>query len=174
MPTSHIHLCNPKTPFNVGGAIRAAAIFGAERVTWDGERVLDERLAGATNIKGAKWRLPREERMKAYDVEWLVDEHAILTAVERRLTPVCVEIVPGAEPLAMFEHPERALYVFGPEDGGVRRSAREACHRFVRIPGKHCLNLAAAVNVILCHREIQRSLHVNAAEQDALLEAMHG
>jgi hypothetical protein len=36
------------------------------------------------------------------------------------VTPVAVELRPDAESLVTFEHPEEALYVFGPEDGGTR------------------------------------------------------
>lgn len=148
-----VHLCNPKVPHNVGGAIRACAIFGASRLTWDGDRVLDERhVVGATTCSKRKWRLPREERMKAYEVNWGMSEDGLLRAVREGMTPVCVEIVRSAELLPTFNHPENAVYVFGPEDGTIGRFEREACHRFVRIPSKHCLNLAAAVNVVLYDR----------------------
>lgn len=148
---------NPKTPFNVGGAIRAASIFGADQVWWTGERVEDGREVSrstGTNLPKGKWRLPREERMKAYDVEWGVDAGALDRLVrEDGFTPVCVEIVRGAIPLPMFEHPEGdTVYVFGPEDSGVSRGTRTFCHHFVQIPGEHCLNLAAAINVVLYDR----------------------
>jgi tRNA(Leu) C34 or U34 (ribose-2'-O)-methylase TrmL len=42
--------------------------------------------------------------------------------------------------------------VFGPEDGHVPKGVRGACHRFVTIPSDGCLNLAAAVNVVLYDR----------------------
>jgi tRNA(Leu) C34 or U34 (ribose-2'-O)-methylase TrmL len=42
--------------------------------------------------------------------------------------------------------------VFGPEDGHVPKGIRTACHRFVTIPSHGCLNLAAAVNVVLYDR----------------------
>src|ERR1044072_4323442 len=154
MPAA-IFLQNPKTPANVGGVIRAASIFGADQVWWSGSRVHDgrelSRMTG-TGISRKKWRLPREERMKAYDLEWGVDESALPRLIGEGFTPVCVELVPGAELLPAFDHPEKAVYVFGPEDGGVSKGTRHACHRFVQIPGKHCLNLAAAVNIVLYTR----------------------
>ena len=74
------------------------------------------------------------------------------------VTPVAVELRPDAESLVTFEHPENALYVFGPEDGGVPKPIRLLCHRFVVIPTHHCLNLAAAVNVVLYDRRLKRML----------------
>lgn len=149
-------LQNPKTPFNVGGVIRAASIFGAAQVWWTGERVGDGREVSrstGTNLSNRKWRLPREERMRAYDIEWGRDEGALDRLIGDGFTPVCVEIVQGAEPLHLFEHPEGdTVYVFGPEDSGVSRGIRTLCHRFVQIPGAHCLNLACACNVVLYDR----------------------
>ena len=151
-----ICLQNPKTPANVGGVIRAASIFDVEQVWWTGTRVGDGRevsRATGTSVSRKKWRLPREERMKAYDVEWGVDDSALNRLVHvHEFTPVCVELVDGAELLPNFEHPEHAVYVFGPEDSGVSKGWRTFCHRFVQIPGAHCLNLAAAVNVVLYDR----------------------
>jgi tRNA C32,U32 (ribose-2'-O)-methylase TrmJ len=49
-------------------------------------------------------------------------------------------------------HPENAVYVFGPEDGSIPPVFRRHCHRFVSIPSKHCLNLAAAVYIVLYDR----------------------
>ncbi len=70
--------------------------------------------------------------------------------------PVCVEVREHAEPLPDFEHPEDAVYVFGPEDGHVPKAVRHLCHRFVVVPVAHCLNLAAAVNVVLYDRRVKR------------------
>jgi tRNA(Leu) C34 or U34 (ribose-2'-O)-methylase TrmL len=138
-------------PHNLAAAIRAAACFGASHVVWTGDRF--EFSAGE--------RLPREERMKGYTDVHLRRAHRPLDYVAHvygpgQLTPVCVELTPGAAPLWTFEHPERAVYVFGPEDGHVSAGLRAKCHRFVYIPAHHCLNLAAAVNVVLAHRAMQR------------------
>ena len=48
--------------------------------------------------------------------------------------------------------------MFGPEDGSLSKGDLAACHRFVRIPTNSCLNLAAAVNVVLYDRLAKRSL----------------
>src|SRR5262249_41512639 len=82
--------------------------------------------------------LPREERMKCYRNTQLrqLGESGLtrIDDLEAGSVPVCVEITDGAEDLRDFVHPDKALYVFGPEDGDVPKGIRHACHRFVRIP----------------------------------------
>jgi len=73
-------------------------------------------------------------------------------------TPVAVEVRPRSECLTIFEHPDRALYLFGPEDGSIPKAWLHHCHRFVHIPAHHCLNLATAVAVVLAHRRMSRQL----------------
>jgi tRNA(Leu) C34 or U34 (ribose-2'-O)-methylase TrmL len=65
---------------------------------------------------------------------------------------VGVEFVDNAEDLPTFEHPEKAVYIFGPEDGSLPVQARKHCWRFVCIPTKHCLNLSTAVATVLYDR----------------------
>jgi tRNA(Leu) C34 or U34 (ribose-2'-O)-methylase TrmL len=146
--TPAVALLDPKFAHNVGGVLRACSCFGARQLWWSGDRVtLDVR-------KGQ--RLPREERMKGYrDVEMVRDDR-IFDAFGPGVTPVAVELRPGAESLAEFEHPERPLYVFGPEDGSIPAVALRHCHRFVVIPSRHCLNLAAAAYVVLYDRLVKR------------------
>lgn len=152
-----IFLENPKTPFNVGSAIRAASCYSANQVWWSGQRVTDDREVqrrAGTQFGKRKWRLPREERMKDYAIEWGVDDLALdrLVRVEG-FTPVCVELVDGAELLPYFEHPEGdVVYVYGPEDGSVSKGTRTFCHRFVQIPTEFCINLGAAVYTTLYDR----------------------
>ena len=73
-------------------------------------------------------------------------------------TPVAVEVDPTAEILTQFEHPDDALYVFGPEDGSIPSVIRQHCHRFVTIPTRHCTNLSAAVYITLYDRLAKRQL----------------
>ncbi len=70
--------------------------------------------------------------------------------------PVAVELRKNAEMLPHFVHPEKALYVFGPEDGSIDQVLLRHCHRFVVIPTAHCVNLAAAVYIILYDRMVKR------------------
>lgn len=154
--TAHILLQDPKYPHNVGGALRAASCFGADVVWYTGTRLNEQ-------IRGMK-RLPREERMRNYGRTRLnsAPEARVLETIDIHypdLVPVCVEIMPGAESLPWFKHPDNAIYVFGPEDGSVTTGMRAACHRFVSIPTFHCVNLAAAVYLVLYDRITKNDDH---------------
>lgn len=157
--TASVLLDDPKYPHNVGGAYRAAACFGATHLYVDGSRVPLEPHEG--------YRLPREERLRAYREEVVLEQ--VSGPIEahykgRPLTPVVVEVSPTAEQLHRFEHPADALYIFGPEDGSVSRYYREMGYRFVVIPSYHCLNLAGAVYTVLYDRLAKRRL--NGIEPD--------
>lgn len=142
-----IALVNPKYPHNVGAAVRAAASFGLGQVWYSGKRVPLDVDAGE--------RLPREERMRGYDDVTLYNCDYIFDTFPKDIVPVAVEVRDNSEPLTMFEHPKDALYVFGPEDGSLDQVVLRHCHRFVVIPTLHCLNLGAAVNVVLYDRMLK-------------------
>lgn len=166
-----ILLVNPKTPYNVGAVIRACAIFDVPTLRWTGSRISTaegRRLAGTQLKCRNKPRLPREERMKDYvgvdwreardgDV-WLEPADVIPGFAARGFIPVAVEVRDESESLEDFVHPEKALYVFGPEDGSIGGPTLAFCHRFVRIrtPHRTPLNLAAAANVVLYDRLCKR------------------
>jgi tRNA(Leu) C34 or U34 (ribose-2'-O)-methylase TrmL len=140
-------LINPKYEHNVGAALRACSCWGVPTLRWTGGRVrFDDR----------RERIPREERMKGYrDVDWRRTQKPLEGLSG---TPVAIEVRANTECLTTFVHPEDAIYVFGPEDGSIPRPYLALCHRFVFIPTAHCLNLAAAVNVVLAHRRFSRQL----------------
>lgn len=146
--TASIALINPKHARNVGAVVRAASCYGADWVLITGDRVALEPHPG--------YRLPREERMRDYADVDLRRTDRPFDQFDRSVTPVAIELVAGAETLIEFEHPENALYVFGPEDGSLGRSTLGLCHRFVVIPTAHCTNLAAAVYTVLYDRHAKR------------------
>jgi len=142
-----VALINPKYLHNVGQAIRACSCFGISQVWYTGNRVqLDN-----------SQRLPREMRMKSYAEVELVQFDYIFDQFPTT-TPVAVEITPTSEIMTTFNHPERPLYIFGPEDGNIPKVTMQHCHRFVTIPVRHCTNLAAAVYLTLYDRHIKRQL----------------
>lgn len=142
-------LINPKTANNAGMVLRLASAYGIGQVWFTGARVSQEiRQIG---------RIPREERMKGYkDVELYNYEYPLEQF--RGATPVAVEVRDNSTPLHLFEHPENAVYVFGPEDGSIPRPVLAHCHYFLVIPTRHCLNLATAVATVLWDREYKRYL----------------
>lgn len=141
-----VALVNPKTAVNVGMVVRAASCFGMKQVWYTGNRFKLE--------EGE--RLPREERMRGYAEVELRQFDYFFDEFEKDVVPVAIELQPNAELLPQFDHPEKALYVFGPEDGGLTQIVRKHCHRFVVIPTAHCTNLAAAVYIVLYDRMVKR------------------
>ena len=139
-------LSDPKYAHNLGQTVRALSCFGVGQLWWTGQRVI-KALEGMD-------RIPREERMKGYQDVQIVHTERPLDPYEgmRGVTPVAVELRDNAEDLIYFEHPENAVYVFGPEDGSIHQGTLHACHRFVRIPTRHCTNLSAAVYLVLYDR----------------------
>ena len=67
-------------------------------------------------------------------------------------TPVAVEITDNAMDLTTFVHPERACYIFGPENGSVSPEILKNCPYTVRIPTTMSLNLGMTVNIVMYDR----------------------
>ena len=141
-------LINPKFAHNVGNVLRACSCFDASHLYWTGDRVPLKVDKGQ--------RLPREERMKGYRDVVMERTDRPFDGEAAFLTPIAVEVRHGSELIVDFEHPENAIYVFGPEDGSLPTWALLHCHRFVMIPSAHCLNLASAVNIVLYDRRVKR------------------
>lgn len=146
--TPAIALVNPKYPHNVGMVVRLASCYGLKQVWFTGDRV------SLNPTKGE--RLPREERMKGYKDVQIIHYEQFFDQFPDGTVPVAVEVRANSEPLHSFEHPEKALYVFGPEDGSIPSPLLPHCHRFLVIPTRHCLNLATAVATVLWDREYKR------------------
>ena len=143
-----ILLSNPKYPRNVGAVLRACAAYGVNDLRYSGQR-MNRELAKLS-------RIPREERMKGYrNVNWAHSEKPFDEFGALGYTPIAIEVRENAEMLQTFDHPENALYVFGPEDGGLTNVQLRHCHRFVAIPTLNCLNLAMAVGTVLYDRHVK-------------------
>lgn len=128
-------LWKPKSSDNYGTAMRSCASFGVAQV----------------QLVGARFKRQASDVGKAWRHIPVLDGLDVLR-VPHGCVPVAVEICPGAIDLPRYVHPERALYVFGPEDGSLPRSALDVCDHKIVIPGSSCLNLASAVTVVLYDR----------------------
>lgn len=136
---SCIGLFNPKSPENVGSVMRAAGCYGVNSVFYTGKRY--ERARDfITDTKRVHYDIP------------LIGIDDLQRIIPLGCTPVAVELVEGARPLPEYTHPDRALYIFGPEDGSLSPEVRAWCEETIYIPTEGCMNLAATVNVVLYDR----------------------
>ena len=132
-----VGLVRPKLPENVGSVLRAAFVYGASLVAIQGDRT---QVRSVTDTPKAWRHIPV---LRAEDLHDLVPFDAV---------PVAVDLVPEAESLFSFQHPQRAFYVFGPEDGTLGASVLDWCKHRLMVPTRGCMNLAATVNVVLYDR----------------------
>lgn len=139
-----IALYAPKTDGNVGGAIRAAGIFGAQLVVIGTKRL---------NIKGRVERTDPRSTHRHLPVQWIPE---VLEGLPHECEAVAIEMGKDAISLPDFKHPERAYYIFGAEDSGLPPDVVAMCDHHVSIPAGS-LNLAAAVNVVLYDRTAKAS-----------------
>ena len=134
-----IGLINPKSPANVGAAMRAAGCFRVDAIFYTGGRY-DRAEKFSMDTKRVRERIP------LMGVECLRDN------VCEDMSMVCVELVEGAIPLSEYRHPDKAFYVFGPEDGTIDQDVIDDADAVVYIPTVGCMNLAATINVVLYDR----------------------
>lgn len=133
-----IGLYHPKDKANVGGAMRAAYAYGAQMLAVEGAR--NDSVRHATNTPAAWKHMPT----------FVTDDLRALIPFD--CVPVAVDLVDGAIPLPSYQHPARAFYIFGPEDGTLGKRVLDWCPHRVMVPTRMCMNLAATVNVILYDR----------------------
>lgn len=133
---SAIALHNPKTPENVGGVMRAVSCFDSSMVVISGYR-----------FKGAP-----TDTCKTHKHVPLIHSNDVFDQLPHDCVPVAIEFIEGSKSLCDYQHPERAFYIFGPEDSSLGSNILDKCRDVVMVPSKFCLNLAACVNVVLYDR----------------------
>ena len=77
--------------------------------------------------------------------DFLAPEGAIL---------VGVELTDDAIDLPKFKHPQKAIYILGPEKGNLSNNILSRCKYTVRIPTKFCINIAMAGAIVMYDRVI--------------------
>ena|SRR3990167_4285145 len=138
-----IALDNPQSILNLGGAMRAAHCYGVALVLIGGPRMAKiEKIATDTT--------------KTYRHIPTMMVNDVMDHIPHDCVPVAVDLVDGARSLPEYAHPERAFYVFGPEDGTLGKRVLDRCRDHVMVPTNGCMNLAACVNVVLYDRLAKR------------------
>jgi tRNA(Leu) C34 or U34 (ribose-2'-O)-methylase TrmL len=135
-----IGLFNPKNDLNVGGALRAAACYGASMIA----------------VQGARYKRARTDTMEAWRHIPVIHAEDLIAAIPLGAVPVAIEFIQSARSLTNYTHPGSAFYIFGPEDGSLSKSVLASCRDVVYVPTQYCMNLAATVNVVLYDRLMKR------------------
>ena len=135
-----IGLYHPKSHENVGSVLRAAHCYTAAMVAITGRRF----KRSCTDTTSAWRHIP------------LLEVDNLQQAMPFDAVPVAIELLPNARDLTTYTHPERAFYIFGPEDGSLGKTVTSWCRDIVYIPTQHCMNLAATVNVVLYDRLLKK------------------
>lgn len=130
---------NTKNEINVGTLWRTAHVFDAAFIFTIARRYQKQ----ASDTTKAWRQIPLFS---------FVNFQHFRSELPRECLLVGVEIVPEAETLQDFIHPERAVYLLGAEDHGLSKKARERCHRLIQIPGRYCLNVATAGSIVIYDR----------------------
>ncbi|MBY3789243.1 RNA methyltransferase [Photobacterium carnosum] len=134
-----IGLSNPKSPTNIGAVLRAAGCYKADAVIYTGTRY-DKAAKFQTDTKKMAQTIPLS------GVESMLDD------LPQDMKIVCVDFAEGATLLPYFQHPDKAIYIFGPEDGSISQDVANRADHVVYVPTVGCMNLAASVNVVLYDR----------------------
>lgn len=153
---SAIGLDHPKNAINLGGVLRAAYCYRAAMVAVSGNRIEAHKLidSPSNNLRSEK-HIPI---LRGEDLHDLVPFDCV---------PVAVDLVDGAVELQNYQHPQRAFYIFGPEDGTLGIRTLSWCRDRVMIPTRTCMNLAATVNVVLYDRLAKNLIAQKYAEKSA-------
>jgi len=125
-----------KTPANLGGVLRAAGCYGA----------------GMVMVSGGRMGRYATDTMCAYKSIPCLEVDDLMTHVPYGARPVVIELTDRSISLVNFVHPDSAFYIFGPEDGSVRKEILGKVPLVVQVPTNRCMNLAATVNVVLYDR----------------------
>ena len=138
-----IGLSNPKSPDNVGSVQRAAGNYRVESIVYTGQRY-PRALENNPDTPNTGRKV--SENVPISGVESLTDN------LPDGMQVICVEFAENATSLPVFEHPDNAIYIFGPEDGTLSQKIIDSADEVVYVPTIGCMNLAATVNVVLYDR----------------------
>lgn len=133
-------LINPKHECNVGGVMRAAHCY---------------KVAGVY-VQGKRYKKESSDVHKTWRHIPVLNVDTLVAPLDCQM--VAVELTDGAEDLTTFQHPQRAMYIFGPEDGSIPPKVLAQCPHKVKIATQGCMNLAATANVVLYDRLAKQTL----------------
>ena len=135
-----IALYNPKTSFNIGTCLRNCMCFGADFISIIGPRYQKFKHQAGDTLK--TWRhIPVYEHLTFEDFYTHIPHDCQLVSVE----------VDG-ENIKTYIHPQRVIYLFGPEDGTLPKLPGKR----IKLDTRFCLNLAVTTGIILFDRQTKK------------------
>ncbi len=137
-----VGVANLSKAYNAGALYRTAHAFGANFVFAFGANLPAGLLQRVDTSK-----VGRHVPFYCYDrlEELVLPEGCAL---------VGVELCEFARELPEFEHPSRAVYIFGPERGDLSPEILRHCHSVIKIPTRFCLNVGIACAVVMYDRKL--------------------
>jgi tRNA(Leu) C34 or U34 (ribose-2'-O)-methylase TrmL len=129
----------PKTTDNVGTLWRSAHAFGAAFLAV---------VAGRYRRQPSDvWNSTAHVPLHTYDTF-----EQFYANLPHGCQLIGVELCDDACSLPGYTHPERGVYLLGPEDGSLSAPVLKRCHSRLLIPSTRCLNLAVAGSIIAYDR----------------------
>ena len=143
-----IGLIHPKSPDNVSAVMRAAGNFRVDSVFYTGKRYPRALMRNHD--------IPDMSRKVSQNIP-LSEAACLLEEAAMGMQIVCVEFAENAISLPDYQHPQNAMYIFGPEDGTISQDVIDRANAVVYVPTVGCMNLGATVNVVLYDRLLKSS-----------------
>jgi tRNA G18 (ribose-2'-O)-methylase SpoU len=134
----------PKTEYNLGTLWRNAYCFNASFIGLIGRRFKRE---NTDTVKA--WR-----HVPLYEYE---DWDHFLSCRPYNCKLIAIDLVPEAQRLETFCHPERCIYLLGGEDRTLPRHICAAAQHVVKIRTAACLNVAQAGGIVMYDRQQKTS-----------------
>ncbi len=131
---------NLKTPANLGTLLRSAYNFEAAFIGIIGERYKHQ----PSDTLKAHRHIP----LFHYDTD-----EEFLKSIPFSCQLIGIEITEASKPLERFVHPQRAVYLLGPEDGSLPEKLLAKCQSILKINTSQCLNVAVAGSIVMYDRQ---------------------
>lgn len=129
-------------PFNVGNLLRTSHAFGAS-FFFTINPVVDLKSMRTSDTSGAFGHIPFYSFEKPEDMV-LPDKTSV----------VGIEFIEDSIELPSFRHPQKAVYILGPEKGSLSDAMLERCDYTIKIPMKFCINVGVAGAIVMYDRLI--------------------
>jgi tRNA G18 (ribose-2'-O)-methylase SpoU len=137
-----IGIYRPRKEVNLGTLWRSAHAFGASFIF----------------TIGARYQVQASDTTKAHrHVPYfpLLDLGQFFNFIPYGCQLVGVEIVDQARDIKNFVHPERCIYILGPENGSLGKIVLHKCQHVIKIDSRFCLNVSTTGSIVMYDRIIK-------------------